>query len=64
MLTRTAGLELARRNILVVGVGPGAGGDADQPRHVGRPSKARAARANHTAGAHGKPEEIASVVAF
>ena len=33
MLTRTAGVELAPHNILVVGVGPGRRRDADQSQH-------------------------------
>ena len=64
MLTRTAGVELARHNILVVGVGPGAvatpinRGTMDDPHSS--PGWTRRSRW----GAWRGPEEIASVVAF
>ena len=65
MLTRTAGVELAPHNILVVGVGPGAvatpinlvddEGSGPAGTSWTPPSRSAAWR---------KPEEIASVVAF
>ena len=53
MLTRTAGVELAPHNILVVGVGPGRGGNADQSLDDEGPGQAREARRGDPAGAHG-----------
>jgi glucose 1-dehydrogenase len=64
MLTRTAGVELARHNILVVGVGPGAVatpinvGTMDDPAKLAQLDKAI------PLGRMARPEEIASVVAF
>ena len=64
MLTRTAGVELAPHNILVVGVGPGA---VETPINVSTmkdPSKMKTLDAAIPLGRMAKPEEIGSVVAF
>jgi len=64
MLTRTAGVELAPHNILVVGVGPGA---VATPINVGTmddPAKLKRLDAAIPLGRMAKPEEIASVTAF
>jgi glucose 1-dehydrogenase len=64
MLTRTAGLELANHNILVVGVGPGA---VDTPINLSTmndPAKLAALNAAIPLGRMARPSEIASVVAF
>jgi len=64
MLTRTAGLELAKYNILVVGVGPGA---VDTPINLSTmndPAKLAALNAAIPLGRMARPSEIASVVAF
>jgi glucose 1-dehydrogenase len=64
MLTRTAGLELARYNILVVGVGPGA---VDTPINKSTIQDAALLKKLDNAiplGRLAEPEEIGSVVAF
>ena len=64
MLTRTAGLELAPHNILVVGVGPGA---VDTPINKSTIQDAALLKKLDDAiplGRLAKPEEIGSVVAF
>jgi glucose 1-dehydrogenase len=64
MLTRTAGVELAPHNILVVGVGPGA---VATPINVGTmddPAKLKRLDAAIPLGRMARPEEIASVAAF
>jgi len=64
MLTRTAGVELAPHNILVVGVGPGA---VETPINTGTmddPTLLKKLDAAIPLGRMAKPGEIASVVAF
>ncbi|HEY7245086.1 MAG TPA: SDR family oxidoreductase [Xanthobacteraceae bacterium] len=64
MLTRTAGVELAKHNILVVGVGPGA---VDTPINLSTmkdPAKLAALNAAIPLGRMARPSEIAGVVAF
>ncbi len=64
MLTRTAGVELAPHNILVVGVGPGA---VATPINIGTMHNPALLKKLDTAiplGRMAKPAEIASVVAF
>src|SRR5580704_4462662 len=64
MLTRTAGVELARHNILVVGVGPGA---VATPINLGTMQEAAKLAQLDAAiplGRMARPEEIASVVGF
>ncbi len=64
MLTRTAGIELAPHNILVVGVGPGA---VDTPINKATIQDAVLLKKLDAAiplGRLAKPEEIGSVVAF
>jgi glucose 1-dehydrogenase len=64
MLTRTAGVELAKHNILVVGVGPGA---VATPINVGTMhDQAKLAQLDKAipVGRMAQPEEIARVVGF
>jgi glucose 1-dehydrogenase len=64
MLTRTAGVELAKHNILVVGVGPGA---VATPINVGTMhDQAKLAQLDKaiSVGRMAQPEEIARVVGF
>ena len=64
MLTRTAGVELAPHNILVVGVGPGA---VDTPINKATVADPKALAILDNAiplGRLAQPEEIASIVAF
>jgi glucose 1-dehydrogenase len=64
MLTRTAGVELAPHNILIVGVGPGA---VATPINIGTmddPTLLKRLDAAIPLGRMAKPEEIASVVSF
>ncbi len=64
MLTRTAGVELAPHNVLVVGVGPGA---VETPINISTlqdPVKLEKLDTAIPLGRMAKPEEIASVVAF
>jgi glucose 1-dehydrogenase len=64
MLTRTAGVELAKHNVLVVGVGPGAVATPINLSTMDDPAKLAQLDAAIPLGRMARPEEIASVVAF
>jgi len=64
MLTRTAGVELARHNILVVGVGPGAVATPINIGTISDPTKLAQLNAAIPLQRMARPEEIASVVGF
>jgi glucose 1-dehydrogenase len=64
MLTRTAGIELAKYNILVVGVGPGAVATPINLGTMNDPAELARLNAAIPLGRMGRPEEIAGVVAF
>lgn len=64
MLTRTAGVELAAHNILVVGVGPGAIATPMNQATMHDPALVAKLDAAIPMGRMAKPEEIATVVAF
>ncbi len=64
MLTRTAGVELAKQNILVIGVGPGAVATPINQSTLQDPAKVKALDDAIPLGRIAKPEEIARVVAF
>jgi glucose 1-dehydrogenase len=64
MLTRTAGLELAPHNILVVGVGPGAVATPINLVTMNDPAMLKKLDDAIPLGRMAKPEEIARVVAF
>lgn len=64
MLTRTAGVELAAHNILVVGVGPGAVATPINVSTMDDPAKLAKLNAAIPLGRMARPEEIASVVSF
>jgi glucose 1-dehydrogenase len=64
MLTRTAGVELAPHNILVVGVGPGAVATPINLGTMNDPKKLATLDAAIPLGRMARPEEIANVVAF
>ena len=64
MLTRTAGVELAPHNILVVGVGPGAVATPINLSTMQNPELLQKLNASIPLGRMAKPEEIATVVAF
>ena len=64
MLTRTAGVELAPHNILVVGVGPGAVATPINLSTMQDPAKMAKLDSAIPLGRMAKPEEIASVVAM
>ena len=64
MLTRTAGVELAPHNILVVGVGPGAVATPINLSTMSDPALLKKLNAAIPLGRMAEPEEIGSVVAF
>ena len=64
MLTRTAGIELARHNIRVVGVGPGAVATPINRSTMDDPAKLAQLDAAVPLGRMARPEEVASVVGF
>lgn len=64
MLTRTAGLELAKYGILVVGVGPGAVATPINQVTMKDPALMKKLDSAIPLGRMAKPEEIANVVAF
>jgi glucose 1-dehydrogenase len=64
MLTRTAGVELAAHNILVVGVGPGAIATPINLSTMTDPALLKKLDAAIPLGRMARPEEIATVVAF
>jgi glucose 1-dehydrogenase len=64
MLTRTAGVELAAHNILVVGVGPGAVATPINLATMKDPQLMKKLDTAIPLGRMARPEEIASVVAF
>ncbi|HEY2530128.1 MAG TPA: glucose 1-dehydrogenase [Xanthobacteraceae bacterium] len=64
MLTRTAGVELARHNILVVGVGPGAVATPINLSTMEDPTKLARLDAAIPLGRMARPEEVAGVVGF
>lgn len=64
MLTRTAGVELAKHNILVMGVGPGAVATPINLSTMKDPTLMGKLNAAIPLGRMAKPEEIGSVVAF
>lgn len=64
MLTRTAGVELAPHNILVVGVGPGAVATPINLGTMNDPALLKKLNDAIPLGRMARPEEIAGVVAF
>jgi glucose 1-dehydrogenase len=64
MLTRTAGVELAPHNILVVGVGPGAVATPINLGTMNNPALLKKLDAAIPLGRMAQPSEIGSVVAF
>jgi glucose 1-dehydrogenase len=64
MLTRTAGVELAPHNVLVVGVGPGAVNTPINAQTINDPAALAKLDSAIPIGRMAEPEEIASVVAF
>lgn len=64
MLTRTAGVELARHHILVVGAGPGAVATSINLSTMTDPAKLAQLDAAIPLGRVARSEEIASVVEF
>jgi len=64
MLTRTAGVELAKHDVLVIGVGPGAVDTPINKQTIDDPAALAKLDAAIPIGRLAKPEEIASIVAF
>ena len=64
MLTRTAGVELAPHNILVIGVGPGAVATPINRSTMNDPALLKKLDDAIPLGRMAKPDEIASLVAF
>jgi len=64
MLTRTAGVELGKYNILVTGVGPGAVETPINLKTMNDPAEMKKLDASIPLGRMAKPQEIADVVAF
>ncbi len=64
MLTRTAGVELAPHNVLVVGVGPGAVNTPINAQTIADPAALAKLDSAIPIGRMAEPEEIASIVAF
>jgi glucose 1-dehydrogenase len=64
MLTRTAGVELAPHNILVIGVGPGAVATPINLSTMKDPALLKKLDSAIPLGRMARPEEIASLVAF
>ncbi len=64
MLTRTAGVELAPHNVLVIGVGPGAVNTPINAQTVNDPAALAKLDSAIPISRLAEPEEIASVVAF
>ena len=64
MLTRTAGVELAPHNVLVIGVGPGAVNTPINAQTVNDPAALAKLDSAIPIGRLAEPAEIASVVAF
>jgi glucose 1-dehydrogenase len=64
MLTRTAGVELAQRGILVVGVGPGAVATPINTATMDDPAQLQKLNAAIPIGRMADPAEIANVVVF
>ena len=64
MLTRTAGVELAPHNVLVVGVGPGAIATPINLSTMTDPVLLKKLDTAIPLGRMARPEEIATVVAF
>jgi glucose 1-dehydrogenase len=64
MLTRTAGIELAEHNILVVGVAPGAVATPINLQTMKDPELMKKLRAAIPLGRMADPEEISQIVAF
>ena len=64
MLTRTAGVELAPHNILVVGVGPGAVASPINLATMANPAEMAKLNAAIPLGRMAQPQEIGSVVAM
>jgi glucose 1-dehydrogenase len=64
MLTRTAGVELAPHNVLVVGVGPGAVATPINTSTMADPTLLQKLNRAIPLGRMANPEEIAGLVAF